>query len=181
MSMLGISSLNEIYGNENNGITANRILNLLREKIKFSLHQTGKEGENKDGMDMAMCIYHKNKNLLEYAGAYNPLYLIRDCELQEYKADRMPIGIYHVEKDTFTNHEIKIKKGDIIYIFSDGFVDQFGGPAQTKFKSMNLKKLLLEICNKPMENQKEILEERFNKWKGNLDQIDDIIFIGIKF
>jgi serine phosphatase RsbU (regulator of sigma subunit) len=181
MSMLGISSLNEIYGNENNGITANRILNLLREKIKFSLHQTGKEGENKDGMDMAMCIYHKNKNLLEYAGAYNPLYLIRDCELQEYKADRMPIGIYHVEKDSFTNHEIKIKKGDNIYIFSDGFVDQFGGPAQTKFKSMNLKKLLLEICNKPMENQKEILEERFNKWKGNLDQIDDIIFIGIKF
>ncbi len=181
MSMLGVSSLNEIFGNENNGLTANRILNLLREKIKFSLHQTGKEGENKDGMDMAMCIYHKNKNMLEYAGAYNPLYLIRDGKLEEYKADRMPIGIYHVEKDTFTNHEIKIKKGDIIYIFSDGFVDQFGGPAQTKFKSMNMKKLLVEISNKPMENQKEILEERFNKWKGNLDQIDDIIFIGIKF
>ncbi len=181
MSMLGIASLNEIFGNENNHLTANRILELLREKIKFSLHQTGKEGENKDGMDMALCIFHKKKNILEYAGAYNPLYLIRDGELIEYKADRMPIGIYHVEKEHFTNHEIAIKKDDLFYIFSDGFADQFGGPAQTKFKSANMKKLLLEISNKPMDEQKYILEERFNKWKGDLDQIDDIIFIGIKF
>ncbi|MFC2151180.1 SpoIIE family protein phosphatase [Bacteroidota bacterium] len=181
MSMLGVSSLNEIFGNENNNITANRILELLREKIKFSLHQTGKEGENKDGMDMAMCIYHKKKKMIEYAGAYNPLYLIRNGELQEYKADRMPIGIYHVEKENFTNHEIKVKKGDNIYIFSDGYVDQFGGPAQNKFKSVNMKKLLAEIWDKPMNEQKQILEDRFNKWKGKLDQIDDIIFIGIKF
>ena len=139
MSMLGVSSLNEIFGNENDNLTASRILDLLREKIKFSLHQTGKDGENKDGMDMALCIYHKNKNLIEYAGAYNPLYLIRKGELQEYKADRMPIGIYHVEKGDFINHEIKIKKGDLIYIFSDGFVDQFGGPKQTKFKASNFK------------------------------------------
>jgi serine phosphatase RsbU (regulator of sigma subunit) len=181
MSMLGISSLNEIFGNENNHLTAGRILNLLREKIKFSLHQTGKEGENKDGMDMALCIFHKKKSIIEYAGAYNPLYLIRDGELLEYKADRMPVGIYHVEKDSFTNHEIKIKKGDIIYIFSDGYVDQFGGPAQTKFKSVNLKKLLIEINTKTMTEQKQILEDRFNKWKGDLDQIDDLIFIGIRF
>lgn len=180
MSMLGISSLNEIFGSENNHLTASRILNLLREKIKFSLHQTGKEGENKDGMDMALCIFHKKKSIIEYAGAYNPLYLIRDSELQEYKADRMPVGIYHVEKDSFTNHEIEIKKGDIIYIFSDGYVDQFGGPAQTKFKSVNLKKLLIEINTKPMAEQKQILEDRFNKWKGDLDQIDDLIFIGIR-
>ena len=181
MSMLGISSLNEIFGSKSDKLTANKILNQLREKIKFSLHQTGKEGENKDGMDMALCILHKKKNILEYAGAYNPLYLIRDGELHEYKADRMPVGIYHVEKDSFTNHEIKIKKGDIIYIFSDGFVDQFGGPAQTKFKSLNMKKLLLEINNKPMKDQKQIMEEKFEKWKGELNQIDDIIFIGIKF
>jgi len=181
MSMLGISSLNEIFGSQSDNITANKILNQLREKIKFSLHQTGKEGENKDGMDMALCILHKKKNILEYAGAYNPLYLIRDGELHEYKADRMPVGIYHVEKDSFTNHEIKIKKGDLIYIFSDGFVDQFGGPGQTKFKSLNMKKLLLEINNKTMKEQKQIMEEKFEKWKGELNQIDDIIFIGIKF
>lgn len=181
MSMLGISSLNEIISHKNESINANKILNHLREKIKFSLHQTGKEGENKDGMDMALCILHKDKNLLEYAGAYNPLYLIRDGELIEYKADRMPVGIYHVEKGTFTNHEIKIQKNDIIYIFSDGYADQFGGPAQTKFKSANVKKLLLEINNKPMAEQKLILDERFNKWKGKLEQVDDIIFIGIRF
>jgi serine phosphatase RsbU (regulator of sigma subunit) len=181
MSMLGVASLNEIFGNENNNITAARILELLREKIKFSLHQTGKEGENKDGMDMAMCIYHKNKNTIEYAGAYNPLYLIRNGELIEYKADRMPIGIYHVEKEHFTNHEINVKKDDRIYIFSDGYADQFGGPGETKFKSVNIKKMLLEIHNKTMHEQKLILEERFEKWKGDLSQIDDIIFIGIRF
>lgn len=181
MSMLGISSLNEIINNENDNLTANRILNLLREKIKFSLHQTGKEGENKDGMDIALCIFNKKSNILEYAGAYNPLYLIRNGELHEYKADRMPIGIYHIEKESFTNNEIEIKKDDIIYIFSDGYADQFGGPAQSKFKSANMKKMLLEIWNRPMEEQKQIIEERFNKWKGKLDQIDDIILIGIKF
>jgi len=181
MSMLGVSSLNEIIGHENNNLTAGRILELLREKIKFSLHQTGKEGENKDGMDMAMCIFHKDKNMIEYAGAYNPLYLIRDGELIEYKADRMPIGIYHVEKEFFKNHEIDIKKGDVIYIFSDGYADQFGGPGETKFKSVNIKKMLLEIHVKTMHEQKLILEERFNKWKGDLSQIDDVIFIGIRF
>lgn len=181
MSMLGISSLNEIFGNENNHLTASRILNLLREKIKFSLHQTGKEGENKDGMDMALCIYHKKKNIIEYAGAYNPLYLIRNGELIEHKADRMPIGIYHIEKESFTNHEIEIQKGDVIYIFSDGYVDQFGGPGQTKFKAANFKKLLLEINEKPMKEQQNILDERFAKWKGDLDQIDDVILIGIRF
>ena len=132
-------------------------------------------------MDMALCVLHKKKKILEYAGAYNPLFLIRDGELQEYKADRMPIGIYLVEKRSFTNHKIEIKKGDVIYIFSDGYADQFGGPAQTKFKTMNMKKLLLEINVKSMNTQKQILEDRFNKWKGNLEQIDDIIFIGIRF
>jgi serine phosphatase RsbU (regulator of sigma subunit) len=181
MSMLGISSLNEIFSNKNDNLTAGRILNLLREKIKFSLHQTGKDSETKDGMDMALCVLHKKKKILEYAGAYNPLYLIRDGELQEYKADRMPIGIYLVEKSSFTNNKIKIKKGDVIYIFSDGYADQFGGPAQTKFKTVNIKKLLLEINNKPMNEQKQILVDRFNKWKGKLNQIDDVIFIGIRF
>ncbi len=181
MSMLGISLLNEIFSNKNDNLTAGKILNLLREKIKFSLHQTGKDSENKDGMDIALCIFHKKKKILEYAGAYNPLFLIRDGELQEYKADRRPIGIYLVEKSSFTNHKIKIKKGDVIYIFSDGYADQFGGPAQTKFKTVNLKKLLLEINDKPMNKQKQILEDRFNKWKGKLNQIDDVIFIGIRF
>lgn len=180
MSMLGISSLNEIIGSEKNNLTAAKILNLLREKVKFSLHQTGKEGEAKDGMDIALCVLHKKKALLEFSGAFNSLYHFRDGKLNEYKADRMPIGIYHIEKDTFTNHTIDIQPNDIIYIFSDGYADQFGGPAQTKFKSSNLKKLLTEIVHQPMDKQKEILEEKFNQWKGDLDQVDDIILIGIQ-
>lgn len=180
MSMLGISSLNEIFGNENEDLTASRILVLLREKIKFSLHQTGKEGENKDGMDMALCVLHKNKNIIEYAGAYNPLCLVRNNEMIQYKADRMPIGIYYKEKNDFENHEIKIQKDDTIYIFSDGYADQFGGPKESKFKSKNLKKLLLEISTKPMAEQKQILDKQFSNWKGDLDQIDDVIILGVK-
>ncbi|MEE4196941.1 MAG: SpoIIE family protein phosphatase [Bacteroidales bacterium] len=181
MSMLGISSLNEIIGGDKNQLTAAKILNLLRQKIKFSLHQTGKEGEAKDGMDIALCILHKEAMHLEYAGAFNPLYHFSHGELNEYKADRMPIGIYHVEKETFTNHMVNLKPGDTIYIFSDGYADQFGGPAQTKFKSTSLKKLFADIVHEPMNKQKEILVEKFDEWKGDLDQIDDIIVIGIKF
>lgn len=181
MSMLGISSLNEIIAHTSNNLTANIVLNLLREKIKFSLHQTGKEGETKDGMDIALCIFHKNKKLLEYSGAFNPLYLIRNGQLEEYKADRMPIGIYHVEKDNFTNYEISVQKGDTIYISSDGFADQFGGPTITKFKSSGLKKLYTEIVDKPMVEQGRIVEETFDHWKGNEYQLDDILVIGIRF
>ncbi|MGC9375016.1 MAG: SpoIIE family protein phosphatase [Bacteroidales bacterium] len=181
MSMLGISSLNEIISGDKQKLTAAKILNMLREKVKFSLHQTGKEGEAKDGMDIALCILDKKTMLLEYAGAYNPLYHFRNGKLNEYKADRMPIGIYYMEKETFTNHELTIIPGDTIYLFSDGYADQFGGPAQTKFKSTNLKKLFTEIVNQPMNKQKGILEEKFNQWKGDLDQVDDIIVLGIKF
>ncbi len=181
MSMLGISSLNEIISGDKKKLTAASILNLLREKIKFSLHQTGKEGETKDGMDLALCILHKQTMQLEYAGAFNPLYHFRNGKLKEYKADRMPIGIYHMEKETFTNHKITIKPGDTIYIFSDGYADQFGGKAQAKFKTTNLKKLLSKIVSQPMHQQRKILEEKFDQWKGSLDQVDDIIVIGIKF
>ena len=153
MSTLGISTLNEIITN-NADLQANTVLSLLREKIKTSLHQTGKEGEAADGMDIAFCVLHKNRKTLQYAGAYNPLFIFQDDEFKEYKADRMPIGIYYGEKDTFTNYEINVKKGDTIYIFSDGFADQFGGPDGVKYKKSNLKILLSGINNKPMAEQR---------------------------
>ena len=167
-----------ITNNEN--LKANDVLNLLREKIKTSLHQTGKQGEATDGMDVAFCILHKNRNKLEYAGAYNPLFLFRGGEFSEYRADRMPIGIYYGETETFTNYEINVQKGDIIYIFSDGFADQFGGPKGTKYMKYNLKKLLSEIHNKPMADQRIILEYEFEKWKGSVNQIDDVTILGVK-
>ena len=179
MSTLGISTLDEIITNNEN-LKANDVLNLLREKIKTSLHQTGKQGEATDGMDVAFCILHKNRKKLEFAGAYNPLFLFRGGEFSEYRADRMPIGIYYGETETFTNYEIDVQKDDIIYIFSDGFADQFGGPKGTKYMKYNLKKLLSEIHNKPMADQRIILEYEFEKWKGSVNQIDDVTILGVK-
>lgn len=179
MSMLGSSALNDIVSNNKN-LKANEILNRLRNKIKIALNQTGKEGESKDGMDMAFCILHKDKKILEFSGAYNPLYLIRKGKLIEYKSDRMPIGIYYSEKDSFTNIEIELKKGDSIYIMTDGYADQFGGENDTKFKSQNVKVLLSEIAHKSMKEQLQVLEENFNKWKGNAPQVDDILIIGLR-
>jgi serine phosphatase RsbU (regulator of sigma subunit) len=179
MSTLGISTLDEIITNNIN-LKANTVLNLLREKIKTSLHQTGKQGEATDGMDLAFCILHKNRKTLEFSGAYNSLFIFQDGQFREYRADRMPIGIYYGEKETFTNYEINIQKGDTIYIFSDGFADQFGGPTGSKYMKYNLKKLLSEIYDKPMTEQRTILENEFEKWKGSNYQIDDVTILGVR-
>lgn len=179
MSTLGISTLNEIITN-NTDLQANTVLGLLREKIKTSLHQTGKEGEAADGMDISFCILSKNRKVLQYSGAYNPLFIFQGGEFKEYKADRMPIGIYYGEKKTFTNYEINLKKGDTIYVFSDGLADQFGGPDGVKYKSAKLKKLLSENYYRPMAEQKALIEMEFENWKGSADQVDDITMIGIR-
>jgi len=179
MSTLGISTLNEIITN-NVDLKANTVLNLLREKIKTSLHQTGKQGEAADGMDVAFCILHKNRRTLEYSGAYNSLFLCQNGGSTEYRADRMPIGIYYGEKESFTNYEISVQKGDTIYIFSDGFADQFGGPKKSKYMKYNLKKLLSEIYDKPMDVQRRILENEFENWKGSANQIDDVTILGVR-
>lgn len=179
MSALGISILDEIITN-NPDLKANEVLNMLREKIKTSLHQTGKQGEATDGMDVAFCILHKNKKFLEFAGAYNPMFLFQNGEFTEFRADRMPIGIYYGEKESFTNYEINIRKGDTLYIFSDGFADQFGGDKGTKYMKYNLKKLLIEIHFKPMAEQQVILQTEFEKWKGTVNQIDDVTILGVR-
>jgi serine phosphatase RsbU (regulator of sigma subunit) len=180
MSTLGISTLNEIIANTDN-LKANLILNLLREKIKTSLHQTGREGEAADGMDMAFCIMDKNRKKLQFSGAYNSLFIYQNGVFKEYKGDRMPIGIHYGEKSSFTNFEISIKKGDTIYIFSDGISDQFGGPCGSKYKISNLKRLLGRIHKKPMAAQRDIIEKEFETWKGSSEQVDDITMIGIRF
>jgi serine phosphatase RsbU (regulator of sigma subunit) len=180
MSTLGMSTLNEIITN-NNDLQASKVLTLLRDKIKNSLHQTGKEGEAADGMDMALCVLQKNRKILHYSGAFNPLFIFQNGQFKEYKANRMPIGIYYGEHDVFTNYEINVKKGDTVYIFSDGYYDQFGGPEGSKYKKACLKKLLSENYYRPMSEQKAIFEMEFEKWKGKGDQLDDVTLIGIRF
>ncbi len=178
MSMLGISFLNEIV-TKSRFDKPGKILDKLRKKVKTSLRQTGKENESKDGMDIALCIIDHETDTLEFAGAYNPVYIIRKGELTEINATRNPIGIYLKEKD-FETHEFKLEKGDILYTFSDGYTDQFGGDNDSKLKTKNFKKILIEIYDKPMSEQKQILEDTFIKWKGNTEQTDDIIIFGVK-
>jgi CheY-like chemotaxis protein/serine phosphatase RsbU (regulator of sigma subunit) len=179
MSMLGITFLNEIINKDPN-IHANEVLNELRTHIISSLRQTGSSGESRDGMDVALCIVdHKNK-MLEFAGANNPLYMIRDGELMHEKGCKMPIGIHRRAKESFVNHYINIKQDDLFYIFSDGYVDQFGGEYGRKFLSANFKKLLLEIADKPLLEQRQIIEKEFDDWKGERKQLDDILVIGFR-
>ena len=208
MSMLGVSFLNEIV-NEKKVDRPDLILNMMRENVISSLQQKGAEGEQKDGMDMSLCVIDIEQMKLQYSGANNPIYIIRnnnlpevvpineDAEtkeiesdkyrLKEIKADKMPIAIYVVMND-FKLNEIDLLPGDSIYMFSDGYPDQFGGPKGKKFKYKPFKQLLLDIQELPMSEQKKILDERIEEWKSTknintgieAEQIDDIVVIGIK-
>ena len=121
---------------------------------------------------------------MQFAGAFNPLYFIREeqgePELKEIKADRMPLGYYHGKDRPFTNHEMKLEIGDTFYIFSDGYMDQKGGPDNKKFMSKHFKNLLLEIHERPLFEQKNILEKRLADWMGTQSQIDDILVVGVR-
>jgi len=183
MSLLGISFLNEIVLTKE--ITeASQVLNELRRQIKHSLRQHGQPDEAKDGIDMALCAIDQKNRTMQYAGAFNPLYLIREeksnAELIEFKADRMPLGYHHGKDRAFTHHDIKLEIGDTFYIFSDGFIDQKGGPEQKKFMSKKFKKLLLEIHDEPMFDQKSKLEKSLREWMGDQPQIDDILVVGVR-
>ena len=178
MSMLGISFLNEIVSKSIP--RANTILNRLRENVMKALHQTGELSENKDGMDISLCVIDLNEMELDFSGAFNPLYLIRNGVLIETRGDKMPIGINAVIEKSFSNHTIKLEEGDLIYLFSDGYPDQFGGPHDKKFKYSALKDLLVRIHRKPMEKQKKELERSFIRWKADSEQVDDVLLIGIK-
>jgi len=179
MSTMGISTLNEIIANNRN-LQADTVLNLLRDKTMRALHQTGKIGEAADGMDVAFCVLNKNRKILQFAGAFNPLIIFQGGELLEFRADRMPIGIHYGGEKPFTNHVLTVNRGDTLYIFSDGYVDQFGGPDGVKFKMANFRNLLKEIYYHPMIEQRNILENEFEKWKGSGPQVDDITIIGIR-
>jgi len=179
MSMLGITFLNEIVNNQ--GITqANEILNYLRENVIIALRQTSVEETTSDGMDIALCVIDHTKNHLQFSGAYNPLVLIRKKELQLHKGDSMPIGISHRQDRSFSVQELDIRKGDIIYMFSDGYADQFGGEKGEKFSNKRFRGLLLDIHEKSMKEQKNILEQTMENWMKETEQIDDITIMGVR-
>jgi serine phosphatase RsbU (regulator of sigma subunit) len=180
LSMLGISFLNEIVG-KGYCNSPSSILNQLRERVMKSLHQTGEKKEQKDGMDITLCMLDFENDQLQYAGANNPIYIIRKGYLIEIKGDRMPIGINIVEEKSFTNHLINLEENDMIYLITDGYPDQFGGQNERKLKYKPFKNILLRIYSMQMQEQVLILEEELFKWMGNVCQIDDILIVGFKY
>ncbi|MBN1597264.1 MAG: response regulator [Bacteroidales bacterium] len=186
MSMLGVAFLNEIVNkivvNKHiSALNADEILNQLREMVITSLHQTGDTNENKDGMDISLCIIDFEHKKLQYAGANNPLYIIRDSEIIQYSPDKMPVSFHQNRNKPFRKHEVILKHDDRIYLFSDGFVDQFGGDKGLKFLSKRFKEVLVNIHKQPMEEQKKLLEKSLTDWMGDRPQLDDILVIGLRF
>lgn len=197
MSIVGYNLLDKIVG-EYGVTTPNEILNQLNQGVSDALRQELDSDEIKDGMDISLCAFDKKTSILEYAGAYNSLYIISDkiitetngsdlipdittengLMLFEVKANRFPIGSYTEGKHDFLNHSFKLNKGDTVYLFSDGFADQFGGPKGKKFRYKQFKQLLLSINDKGMQEQYQILSDSFMNWQGDLEQIDDVIVIG---
>ena len=179
MSMIGSSLLDEAVVEK--GITKpNEIFYDVRKGFIEALKQTGDAGQQKDGMDGVLIAWDK-KITLEIATAFNPAFFIRNGEIWEIKADRQPVGFLTGEQKEFTHHEFTVQRGDTLYLFSDGFHDQFGGPKEKKFMMKNFKNLLLSIQDKIMNEQKVILEDTLLEWKGDLEQVDDILVMGMRF
>jgi serine phosphatase RsbU (regulator of sigma subunit) len=179
MSVLGISMLNQVV-HSNRFQSASDVLNQLREHIMRALHQTGKEQEQKDGIDMGLCIINTETKHIQFAGAYNSLYIIRDKHLHIIKGDRMPIGIHLFEEESFTTSEYSYKKSDMLYMFSDGFADQFGGEEHKKLKYPEFRKLLIKVSAMKCADQENYLSDYFYSWKANEKQVDDVLIMGLR-
>ncbi len=178
MSMLGISFLNELVAGQNSQNPA-EILNKLRQKVKDTLHQSSGDKGSKDGMDISLGMLNHTTRMLTFAGAYNSAIIISNNQLIELKADRQPIGFYYKEKE-FTAKTIELQKNDMFYMFSDGYIDQFGGSNYKKFTRKRFKELLANIANLSTSDQYQLLDKQFKDWKQDEEQIDDIIVMGIR-
>lgn len=186
MSMLGIAFLNEIVNkiaiNKHiRSLQASEILQELRSQVINSLHQTGERSDQKDGMDIALCIIDFDEKRMQFAGAHNPLFVIRNNEIMQFQGDKMPVSYHKNNNLPFTQHYIDLQRGDTFYIFSDGYTDQFGGDEGMKFLQSNFKNLLLKIHTLTMNEQKMILEKTFEEWKGKREQVDDVMVIGFRY
>ncbi|MBL4654049.1 MAG: SpoIIE family protein phosphatase [Flavobacteriales bacterium] len=180
MSIVGHNHLNHAV-NVSGARRPADILNALNQGVTSSLGQQQGENAVKDGMDIALCSLDYKTNKLEFSGAYNPVYLIRDREIIQFKGDKFPVGSFLGEElKTFKNIDIQLQKGDTFYIFSDGYPDQFGGPKGKKFKYKQFRELLLSIQDKEMGVQKVILDETIESWRGQIEQLDDILIIGVR-
>ncbi|MGZ3866084.1 MAG: SpoIIE family protein phosphatase, partial [Bacteroidia bacterium] len=184
MSIVGYNLLREIANNADNSLPPSTMMDKMSKGVVKTLHAKG-GGEDssqltKDGMDMSLCVLDWATLELQYSGAFNPLYIVRNGELIQQKADKFPIG-YRGDDEVkpFTNNVIQLQKGDTFYIFSDGYADQFGGPKGKKLMIGNFRDLLLKASVLPIEKQKEYLNQTIEEWRGELEQVDDILVIGV--
>lgn len=178
MSLLNISKLNDAINK--NSSRPDIILNEVKDGIIKALNPEGSSEESKDGMDAILCkLDHKNMKL-QYAAANNSFCILRNNEIITCKADKMPVGKSHDDNGRFTFNELQLEHGDMIYTFTDGYGDQFGGPEGKKFKHKNLRDVFQEVAKLPVSKQKEIIANRFEDWKGELEQVDDVLVIGVR-
>ncbi len=178
MSILGITLFNETVLNEHI-LQPDKILNRLTERFMQSLGQTENQSIIKDGMEGSVIGFDTETEVLQYAGSFNPLIVVRDGELIEIRADSLSIG-YDERGERFTLKKIKIRKNDHIYLFTDGFPDQFGGQNDKRYMIKRFRKLLLQINNEPLAVQRDILLKTFMEWKGDTEQTDDILVLGMR-
>ena len=178
MSIVGYNLLKDILKNTES-IAPSVIMDKMNDGVATTLHTNTSDKQTKDGMDMTLCALNYKTLELQFSGAFNPLYIIRNNELIQYKADKFPVGMFIGEKQNFTNNVIQLQKGDSIYIFSDGYADQFGGPKGKKFMAGNFRTLLHDVSKLPINEQKETLNQTIENWRGNLEQVDDILIIGV--
>ncbi len=180
MSMVGFNILNQAL-NEHGLSKPNLIMNALHKGVYRTLQQKAGEATIKDGMDISLVAIDHKKKIIEFAGAFNPVWIISDGELKETKGDKKSIGSYTEDEIiSYKNNEIPVRSGDCAYIFTDGFADQFGGPEGKKFMYKQMKDALLSVCKRPMQEQQLLISARFDQWKGNLEQVDDVLVMGVR-
>lgn len=179
MSLVGYNGLNQAV--KEHGITRpSEVLRDLNRIAYDTLHKDRDQFLVRDGMDMALCALDRSRMVLEYAGANCPLYLVRQGELLAFAPDKMPVGGFELGNNGFTDHRIRLEPGDMVYVFSDGYPDQFGGERGKKYLYRRFRELLIRISGEPMDRQRELLNDELNNWRGPHDQVDDILVIGMR-
>jgi PAS domain S-box-containing protein len=180
LSLVGASLLEEtlkLFGADSPAV----LLNALRKRFIRAMNPEPGVQDNRDGMNIGLICLNTEARCVHFAGAYHPLWLVREGAVLEFKGDRMPIGVHAGEANPFAEARIDLLPGDRLYMFSDGMVDQFGGPEGKKLRSAGLRSWILESCHLPVHQQKQVLAQRFRTWRQGYDQVDDVLLVGVEF